>query len=162
MQEHLRRLREMKRHLGRAGNIGNAGGTGILPVMARSSIHDGRDARPTSCTRVIGSSILPVMALACVTAACPDVPREGHLVIEGGLDREGVEETNLAAVDVTFDSDNARGEWWSCELRLTAESCVGDHHVNVWVAMPGSMTFDLLGQPTCRRWDGHPARHGAR
>lgn len=87
--------------------------------------------------------------VALAGTACPDVPREGHLVLEGALDREGVEETNLAAVEVTFDSDNARGEWWTCELRLTAESCVGDHHVNVWLAMPGSTTFDLLGQPTC-------------
>jgi hypothetical protein len=86
---------------------------------------------------------------AGLLAACPDVPREGRLVVDGQLDREGVEETNLATVDVAFDSDNARGEWWTCELRLTAESCVGDHHVNVWVAMPGTTTFGALGQPTC-------------
>lgn len=89
------------------------------------------------------------VALVALLLGCPDVPEQGRLVVEGQLDREGVEETNLATVDVAFNSDNARGEWWSCELRLTAESCVGSHHVNVWVAMPGTTTFGALGQPTC-------------
>lgn len=109
------------------------------PVMPSRPSTAGLRARHTLAT-------LSVLAWS---VACPDVPRENHLVIEGALDREGVEETDLGVVDVNFDSDNARGEWWSCELRLTAESCVGDHHVNVWVAMPGTTGFGTLGQPTC-------------
>lgn len=86
---------------------------------------------------------------ALALAACPDVPAAGTLTLEGQLDREGIEETNLAVVDVAYASTGARGEWWTCELRLTAASCVGDHHVNAWVAMPGTTSFASLGAAGC-------------
>ena len=89
-------------------------------------------------------------SLVCaLLAGCPDVPASETLSLEGKLDREGIEQTNLAVVDVTYASTGARGEWWTCELRLTAASCVGTHHVNAWVAMPGTTSFESLGAAGC-------------
>lgn len=87
-----------------------------------------------------------VGALAC---GCPHVPAAGELVVSGAMERDGVGETSLKKVDVAYTSKEAKGEWWNCELRMTAGACVGDHHVNAWIGMPGTNTFDDVGQTGC-------------
>lgn len=84
-----------------------------------------------------------------VLAGCPAIPADDTLSLRGALEREGVAETDLEKVAVDYASTSARGEWWSCDLRLTAGGCVGDHHVNVWVTLPQVTDFDGLGGVSC-------------
>jgi hypothetical protein len=87
---------------------------------------------------------------------CEELPKEDTFVVNGSLEREGVLGNNTGEVKIDFASTAARGEWWSCELRLTAEGCVGDRHVNVWLGMPGTESFDQLGDTQCVGDDGQP------
>lgn len=88
--------------------------------------------------------------------ACPDLPAEDTLTLAGDLERDGVAGGSTTAVAVDFGSKNARGEWWSCDLRLTANACVGEHHVNLYVALPSVTSFDGLGRPGCVGASGQP------
>jgi hypothetical protein len=95
-------------------------------------------------------------AAIALLAACPVVPPAEELHVSGKLERDGVEGTDLQDVPVDYASKGARGEWWSCELRMTAGACVGDDHVNVWLAMPGSLHFEDLGHAGCVDADHNP------
>lgn len=91
-----------------------------------------------------------VVGLLALGAGCPqldEVPEELHL--EGALDRDSVEGSSDAPVEVAYHSGGARAEWWPCDLRLTAQSCVGDHHVNVYVTLPQVTDFGAVGQGAC-------------
>lgn len=100
-------------------------------------------------TIVLFDRTLAALLLTTVLAACPDLPAQGTLSVQGQLDREGVEQTDLGIVDVDYVSSGARAEWWTCELRMTASSCVGSHHVNAWVTMPETTSFATLGSAGC-------------
>ena len=39
---------------------------------------------------------------------------------------------------------------------MTANACVGEHHVNLYVALPSITTFDGLGRAGCVGTDGQP------
>ncbi len=103
----------------------------------------------------------PVNALAlafatALAAACPDLPEEDTFTLAGDLERDAVGGSSTTAVAVDFGSKNARAEWWSCDLRMTANACVGQHHVNLYLALPSITTFDGLGHAACVGNDGQP------
>lgn len=102
------------------------------------------------------ASVLVAAATLGLSCACPSTPPADQLSVTGTLERDGVEETNLAGVDIDYTSKSAKGEWWSCELRMTAGGCVGEHHVNVWVTMPGVVDFDSIGGVGCLNEQGEP------
>lgn len=112
-------------------------------------------ARRALAVVVRGGSVAAVAATVSLVAACPDLPEPDTLVVTGALEREGVAETDLEKVAVDYASRSARGEWWSCDLRLTAGGCVGDHHVNVWVTLPNVTNFDGLGGVSCADDEGN-------
>jgi hypothetical protein len=88
------------------------------------------------------------MALAATTG-CPAVGSEERLLTRGTLEREGVERTDDAAVSIDYLSEGSRGEWWPCDLRMTAQGCVDDKHVNVYVALPNVTSIDGLARNAC-------------
>jgi hypothetical protein len=95
-------------------------------------------------------------ACAALAAGCPQTPEQETLLLRGALEREGVEETSFERVEVRYASKSARGEWWSCDLRLTAGGCIGDHHVNAWISLPEVSGFGDLGQVACVDAEGTP------
>jgi hypothetical protein len=99
-------------------------------------------------------NVLAGLLTSALLAGCPDIPDDDTFTVAGSLERDGVGGGVTTAVPVDFGSKNARGEWWSCDLRLTANACVGDHHVNVYVALPGVDAFDELGRAACVGPDG--------
>lgn len=111
-------------------------------------------ARRTRPSRTLGPSAALTMLL--LVAGCPDLPEEDALTLVGELERDGVGGSSSSAVSVDFGSKNARGEWWTCDLRLTANACVGEHHVNLYLAMPSISSFDGLGGAACVGDDGQP------
>jgi hypothetical protein len=84
-------------------------------------------------------------ALACTPVS--EIPEE--LALDGQLDRDSISDTSQDAVDVDYRSEGARGEWWPCDLRLTAQGCVGDHHVNVYVTLPSAQALGDVGAAAC-------------
>lgn len=106
------------------------------------------------------SAYRAAMGLVVLAAAgapgCAEQPQDDTLTVTGTLEREGVSGADLTAVPVRYASVGARGEWWSCELRLTAGGCVGDHHMNVWVTLPEAKTFAELGGAGCVDAEGNP------
>ncbi len=130
-----------------------------MPAAEASTASPGRGGSPPAAGKPPLVALVVLVAVvvgAGSTAGCPNVPPSEQLSLKGKMERDGVEGTNLQDVDVDYASRSARGEWWSCELRLTAGACVGDHHVNVWLALPGATTFDDLGGAGCVDADGNP------
>jgi len=72
-----------------------------------------------------------------------------ELRVAGELEREGIFGANDAAVSVDYASTDPRGEWWPCDLRMTALACVGDHHVNVYVSLPEVADLDGVARNGC-------------
>lgn len=93
--------------------------------------------------------LFAVFAIALL-GGCPtlEVPKDGLRVL-GTLDRESVGSSSDEPVAVEYASEGARAEWWPCDLRLTALGCVGDHHVNVYVALPDKTSLDAVGRGDC-------------
>ena len=91
-----------------------------------------------------------LLALGC-TKIVPDE----SLTLQGTLDRESIEDSAEGQVDVDFTSSPARGEWWPCDLRLTSQACIGEHHVNVFLSLPEVSDFALIGGTSCVQ-DGVP------
>ena len=84
-------------------------------------------------------------------AACGggvNVPQD-ELRIEGELDRNGVTQTQSPAVEVAYASELSRGDWWPCDLRVTAQECVGDAHVNVYLTLPSVSEIADVGGAAC-------------
>lgn len=106
--------------------------------------------------RFVVAAVLALAPAVTLGVGCPNVPAEDSLTLQGDLERDGVGGGSNTAVAVDFGSKNARGEWWSCDLRLTANACVGEHHVNLYVALPSITTFDGLGAAACVGTDGQP------
>jgi hypothetical protein len=96
-----------------------------------------------------------VVALLAGLGACQSAPPANELSVFGKLERDGFDGV-AQDVAISYGSKNARGEWWNCELRMTATACVGDHHVNAWIAMPNVQSLDKLGGTSCIGTDGKP------
>jgi hypothetical protein len=94
---------------------------------------------------------LSALVLAAFAAGCPGglTEVEEELVVTGQLDRDSVSGSGSDAVPVDFRSSGSRGEWWPCDLRLTAQGCVGDHHVNVYLTRGDVADFGGVGGATC-------------
>lgn len=54
-----------------------------------------------------------------------------------------------ADVVIEYSDPAARGEWWPCDGRLTAPTCVGDAHVNVFLSIPIVDRVEELGFNLC-------------
>jgi hypothetical protein len=94
-------------------------------------------------------ALLPLcVCLSLARCACEQPPEDNVLRVEGTLERAATLDDD-EAVDVAYASKNARGEWWACDLRLTATACVDDFHVNVYVTLPTVQDFDDLGGAAC-------------
>lgn len=102
------------------------------------------------------ATAVALAATMLLSAACPALPAEDTLTLAGELERDAVGGGSTTAVAVEFGSKNARAEWWSCDLRMTANACVGDHHVNLYLALPSITDFDGLGRAACVGGDGQP------
>jgi hypothetical protein len=98
--------------------------------------------------------LLVAAASLGVLVGCADDPPA--LKIAGTLERESIERTNESPVDVDYDSLEARGEWWPCDLRLTAQGCIDGFHVNVFLGLPPVAGLDDLGLRACVDDSGEP------
>lgn len=90
------------------------------------------------------------LASAFALWGCPQLqenPQELH--VEGTLDRDSIEGSSSAPVPIAYLSEGARAEWWPCDLRLTAQACVGEHHVNVYVTLPHVTGLGGIGTASC-------------
>lgn len=92
-------------------------------------------------------SIAPIFLLTLI--ACSPVGDNERLWMTGELEREGVYDNDTTAVPVDYLSETSRGEWWPCDLRVTAAGCVGEHHVNVYVGLPHIVELEGLGRAEC-------------
>jgi hypothetical protein len=101
--------------------------------------------RRSSASLVLGGVIVQL----ALVAGCPAVGDAERLHLTGTLEREGAEGTDTSAVEVQYLSDTSRGEYWPCDLRLTALGCVGEHHVNVYVTMPQIVQVSDIGRAAC-------------
>lgn len=89
------------------------------------------------------------IAIVLVAAACGrDVVVENQFAVEGALDRESIFGEDASEVLIAYRSETARGEWWPCDLRLTAGGCVDDHHVNVFITRADA-EFTDVGSGAC-------------
>lgn len=59
-------------------------------------------------------------------------------------------------VVVDYEDAESRGEWWPCDARLTAEACVGDAHVAIFLSIPVVNRLAELGSTICVQ-DGVPS-----
>lgn len=82
---------------------------------------------------------------ACVVAGvgCSDAPTTDVLSVAGRVSGPA------GAIEVDFSDARSRGEWWPCDGRLTAQACVGDAHVNVFLGLPVFESVDELGANRC-------------
>lgn len=101
---------------------------------------------PPRHTVLWGLSPLLFALAGCPTPA-EEIPEQ--LSLSGSLDRDSVNSSNSIAVPIQFVSEGARGDWWPCDLRLTAQGCVDDFHVNVYVALPSVTSLDGVGGGAC-------------
>lgn len=94
---------------------------------------------------------LSLAAVLLGALGCPqltELPEELH--VSGSLDRETAGGSgDTSEVEVAYHSSGARAEWWPCDLRLTAQACVGQHHVNVYVALPEATSLGQVGGAGC-------------
>lgn len=126
------------------------------PVAQTRALVSRVRAPQASAPAETAATVLACIAVLLLASACPDLPAEDALTLSGDLERDGVGGSSSSAVSVDFGSRNARGEWWTCDLRLTANACVGEHHVNLYLAMPSISSFDGLGGAACVGDDGEP------
>ena len=81
---------------------------------------------------------------AFVVAGCGnDRPVEGVITIDTAV-RDFAGDT----VPLSFDAA-ARGEWWTCDLRLTSDVCVDGFHPAVFLGLPVYEDIDELGGNRC-------------
>lgn len=102
-------------------------------------------------TTIRSFTVLPVCATMLLAGvACPSLSEvEEALQLAGELDRDSAGGTSDEAVAVAYASSGARAEWWPCDLRLTAQGCVGEHHVNVYLSLPTVTSISGVGQAAC-------------
>jgi len=87
--------------------------------------------------------VVLVGALLGPGAACNSAPTTDVLSVAGRLPGPA------GAIEVDFSDARSRGEWWPCDGRLTAQACVGDAHVNVFLGLPVFASVDELGANRC-------------
>jgi hypothetical protein len=105
-----------------------------------------RASWPPHALGVAGAAVLAL-------SACSPVQEERvALTISGSLDRDTIEDSAAGSVGLDYDSEGARAEWWPCDLRITASQCVGQHHVNLYLAPAGTL-FSELGTLHCGEGD---------
>ncbi len=93
-----------------------------------------------------------LLGVVVVASGCPTQVADEQLRIDGTLERNGdgtSEDADTTAVPLTFLSEGARGQWWPCDMRMTATGCVDDHHVNVYISGPEDRTINDLGRGNC-------------
>lgn len=83
--------------------------------------------------------LIAVVACACGNGA----PADDVLAVSATLPGPGGD------VVVDFSDARSRGEWWPCDGRLTAQACVDDAHVNVFVSLPVVDRVEELGSTIC-------------
>jgi hypothetical protein len=93
----------------------------------------------SSDAAVVALGVLMVIG----ASSCDPAPSEPVLRIQARLPGPG------GATDVDFRDSRSRGEWWPCDGRLTAQACVGDAHVNVFLSLPTFQSVDELGGSRC-------------
>jgi hypothetical protein len=91
--------------------------------------------------------VTPVLMF--LAAACSPVGDNERLWVTGEFDREGIYDNDSSAVTVDYLSETSRGEWWPCDLRVTAAGCVDSHHVNVYIGLPSIVDLEGLGRADC-------------
>jgi hypothetical protein len=85
-----------------------------------------------------------VFVLALLGTACGNgAPADDVLSVRGTLPGPGGD------VAVDFSDGRSRGEWWPCDGRLTAQACVDDAHVNVFLSLPVVDRVEELGSTIC-------------
>ena len=85
-----------------------------------------------------------------LAAGCPQMVASEQLLVSGTLERDGVSEApNVAAVDIDYLSNDARGQWWACDMLITAGGCIDGHHVNVYISGIDSQSISDLGRGNC-------------
>jgi hypothetical protein len=87
--------------------------------------------------------LVRLAGLVAANVACNQAPATDVFSVAGRLPGPG------GAVEVDFSDARSRGEWWPCEGRLTAQACVGDAHVNVFLGLPVFESVDDLGADRC-------------
>lgn len=90
-----------------------------------------------------------VLLVALGLCGCPRVGGEERLSVLGTLERDGISNTAVRGVEVDYLSEGSRAEWWPCDLRVTAQGCVGEHHVNVYIGRPGATVLSQIGTNQC-------------
>lgn len=92
-------------------------------------------------------------SFACLAAiaatGCPTQVADEQLRLEGTLERNGDGDEDTTPVPLVFLSEGARGQWWPCDMRMTASGCVENHHVNVYITGPEGTRVDDLGRGDC-------------
>jgi hypothetical protein len=84
-----------------------------------------------------------LLSLLLVTACGNGAPTDEVLALTTTLPGPDGE------VAVDFRDGRSRGEWWPCDGRLTAQTCVGDAHVNVFLSLPVVDRVEELGSTIC-------------
>lgn len=97
--------------------------------------------------RLVGLGLALLAAIAA--AGCPTQVADEQLRVEGTLERNGDGDEDTTAVPLVFLSEGARGQWWPCDMRMTASACVDNHHVNVYISGPESARVNDLGRGEC-------------
>lgn len=99
--------------------------------------------------------LMATFTLFFASSACSPVGANERLWVTGELDREGIYQQDDGSVEVEYLSETSRGEWWPCDLRVTAAACVDDHHVNAYIGLPQITDLEGLGRADCVQ-DGVP------
>ncbi len=91
------------------------------------------------------------IACAAGSLSCdPAPPTSDVLSIKGTL------KGPVGERDIDFSDTRSKGEWWPCDARLTAQTCVDDaFHVGVFIARPELTSIADLGGNGCVV-DGEP------
>lgn len=81
---------------------------------------------------------------ACAGACDGGPPDSDVLSIKGTLKGPGGD------ANIDFSDTRSKGEWWPCDARLTAQTCVDDEfHVGVFIARPEIADVAELGANGC-------------
>lgn len=88
---------------------------------------------------VIAASFVSLIGAACGS----DRPAENVITIDTVV-------AGFAGDDVVVAFDAAaRGEWWTCDLRLTSDACIDGFHPAVFLGLPVYDDIDELGGNRC-------------
>jgi hypothetical protein len=89
------------------------------------------------------SERLALFSLLVLGACGNGAPTDDVLAVKATLPGPGGD------VVVDFRDGRSRGEWWPCDGRLTAQACVDDAHVTVFLSLPVVDRVEELGSTIC-------------